>query len=244
MKKIIPRQSTFFGFTLSEVLITLAIIGIVAAITIPSIISGNQKTELGAQFAKTYRTIMYTMNMSIAENGSIDTWEWKKSPSQIEQVEFVKKYFLPYMNVVKFCPDSSATGCFPDVTYKNLYGTDWANLSTREHPKFVLADGTIMAFNFFNNYPESKGRAMAIQVDVNGRRKPNTIGLDTHEFSFYPQTGECLPSGIYVNGTYNEETKSFRRYTHEELDMMCGGGKGGGFNCSAKIIIDGFKINY
>ena len=47
-----PRKVEVKGFTLAEVLITLAIIGIIAAITIPSIVANHQKKALETQFTK------------------------------------------------------------------------------------------------------------------------------------------------------------------------------------------------
>lgn len=46
-----------FGFTLAEVLITLGIIGIVAAMTIPTLMTNNQSKKLKSQFLKSYSTI-------------------------------------------------------------------------------------------------------------------------------------------------------------------------------------------
>lgn len=63
------------GFTLAEVLITLAIVGIVAGMTIPSILAGNHKTELEARFAESYSIIMHAVNMAVAQNGPIETWD-------------------------------------------------------------------------------------------------------------------------------------------------------------------------
>lgn len=43
-----------FGFTLAEVLITLGIIGVVAAITIPNLMTHLRNKKLESQFKKTY----------------------------------------------------------------------------------------------------------------------------------------------------------------------------------------------
>ena len=47
----------YFGFTLAEVLITLGIIGVVAAITIPALINNYRAAKLKSQFLKSYSTI-------------------------------------------------------------------------------------------------------------------------------------------------------------------------------------------
>ena len=97
----------FKGFTLAEVLITLAVIGIIAAITIPSLLANHQKRTLETQFAKAYRTLSTAVQLAVAEHGEISTWDWKNAEGAMsleEQDAFVKKYFLPHLNVMKFCP--------------------------------------------------------------------------------------------------------------------------------------------
>ena len=46
-----------FGFTLAEVLITLGIIGVVAAMTIPTLISNTNGAKFRSQFKKTLSTL-------------------------------------------------------------------------------------------------------------------------------------------------------------------------------------------
>ena len=58
------------GFTLSEVLITLGIIGIVAAMTLPSLINKAEKMILKNQFKKTYSTLTQALLKSEVDYGS------------------------------------------------------------------------------------------------------------------------------------------------------------------------------
>lgn len=53
----IKNNKKYFGFTLAEVLITLGIIGVVAAITIPALINNYRAARLKSQFLKSYSTI-------------------------------------------------------------------------------------------------------------------------------------------------------------------------------------------
>ena len=52
-----------FRFTLAEVLITLGIIGVVAAITIPNLIQNNKATKLRSQFLKSYSVISQAIRL-------------------------------------------------------------------------------------------------------------------------------------------------------------------------------------
>ena len=53
----IKNNKKYLGFTLAEVLITLGIIGVVAAITIPALINNYKAARLKSQFLKSYSTI-------------------------------------------------------------------------------------------------------------------------------------------------------------------------------------------
>jgi len=176
--------------------------------------------------------------MAVAEHGDISTWEWKDTYALEDRDKFVKKYFLPYLNHVKFCSATSPnTGCFPDVTYKFMNGNNWYNRSTQPHPKIQLADGSLIEFFLFNN---SAGLGMNIYIDINGHKKPNTVGRDLFTFGVYKQTSEFLPNG--VNGDYDDTTNSFTKYTREEALERCKNSVGG--ECTAVIVQDGYKMNY
>jgi len=179
--------------------------------------------------------------MAISEHGGIETWEWTDSLSLQYQEDFVKRYFVPYLNVVKFCRDKNAPGCFPDMMYKRLDGNDWANINTRNHPKVSLADGTHIAFNFTAKCFTNPNRCLAVQIDTNGSKKPNMVGYDVHEFSVHAHTGQILPSGAL--GEWDEETKTFLPSNSDEIRQQCKNHENV-FTCTSIAVQDGFKINY
>jgi len=236
------KKSSLKAFTLAEVLITLAIIGVVAAITIPSIVANHQKRALETQFAKAYRTLSQAVNLAIAEYGDISTWDWKDSYTAEEKDKFVKKYFSPYLNHVKFCSATNPnTGCFPDVMYKFMSGDNFGNTANLNDPKVQLADGSMISFTLLANTAPTRAD-INIYFDINGHKKPNTIGRDLFTFSMYKPTGEFLPSGVIIDGTYDEATNSYAKRTKEEALQRCKSSNSG--NCAAAIVQDGFKMNY
>ncbi len=93
---LLPTKARF-GFTLAEVLITLGIIGVVAAMTIPTLMSTFAKQRTETQLKAFYSRINQTIKMSIADNGDPDGWIEEKSYSYDEQVDFLKQYIFPYM---------------------------------------------------------------------------------------------------------------------------------------------------
>ena len=99
------------AFTLAEVLITLGIIGVVAAITIPSLVTSYQKHVVETKLARFNSTMNQTMRLSMADNGDPDSWlERNHNYSYPETVEFMNTYFLPYMKYIKTEPSSSQNG--------------------------------------------------------------------------------------------------------------------------------------
>ena len=67
------------GFTLAEVLITLGIIGVVAAMTIPTLMTNYQKKSTATQLKKTYATISNAVRLSEEENGELSGWEFEEN---------------------------------------------------------------------------------------------------------------------------------------------------------------------
>jgi len=222
----------------------LAIIGIIAAITIPGIVANHQKKALETQFAKSYRTLSTAVQMAVAEHGDISTWEWKEDKTYTgeEKDEFVKKYFIPYLNVAKFCPsDNSDTSCTINEKYKTLNDKTDNNYAKAKSPGVMLADGSSAYFVFA---AKDRSHELGLDVDINGLKKPNTVGRDLFSFHLFKETGQFLPCGIIEQAIlYNEETQSYTLMSEEKRNSNCSPG-GSGWYCTARIIQDGFKINY
>jgi len=176
------------------------------------------------------------VNLAVAQHGSIETWDWKATWTIKEKDDFIKKYLLPQLNVVKFCSaEKSETGCFIQDSYKRITGGNWTPLDKVAYPRAVLADGSAIQFGI-DATCNPKTRCLSLRVDVNGAKKPNLLGADAHVFAFYPQTGEFLPTGVYKDNSYDETTKAFERY--EEDPCEADG------TCILRIIQDGYKITY
>ena len=70
-----------FGFTLAEVLITLGIIGVVAALTLPTVINKAQSMILKNQFKKAYSTFYNAMKLVQVQNGApMACYYWDTNP--------------------------------------------------------------------------------------------------------------------------------------------------------------------
>lgn len=100
-----------FGFTLAEVLITLGIIGVVAAMTIPVLMTNFMKNKTETQLKTFYSKINQTVKMSIADNGDPEGWVTpNKYYTYQENVKFLNTYFFPYMKTLGYEDCSGPSG--------------------------------------------------------------------------------------------------------------------------------------
>lgn len=127
----IHQISNNYGFTLAEVLITLGIIGVVAAITIPNLINNYKAKRLHSQFLKSYSTIQQVMKMFESEDMSTDP---KDYPSQTDY----SKTFAKFLQAPLYCTGKTSAPCYGhwrsgDKMYKPLTGQRTLNLFTNDH---------------------------------------------------------------------------------------------------------------
>ena len=88
-----------FGFTLAEVLITLGIIGIVAAMTLPTLIQKKTNSEVEAKLKKIYSVMNQAILMSENDNGPKEYWPSGCGyGSYPDCSEYYNKYIIPYLN--------------------------------------------------------------------------------------------------------------------------------------------------
>lgn len=143
------------GFTLAEVLITLGIIGIVAAMTIPSLMNSTGQAE----FKTGMKKALSVLNQAVAMNFSLDGNDFSSLTTTVtNQSGSLYNMFVTRMNIV-----NTGTTNAP----ANLQGTNYA---------LFFNDGMIISF------PQTASSCTTNQpctliVDVNGVKKPNQKSL-------------------------------------------------------------------
>ncbi len=178
-----------FGFTLAEVLITLGIIGVVAAMTLPVLVANYQKLQAVAQLKRTYNVLSNAIRMSMSENGDVE--DWVISSSDINgSSEFSNTYLLPYLKVVKNCGTSTSGDC--SYSLKNSNGTD-ASSRLANYSRFILNDGAIVfIFSKVNVATHTFPKIIYVNVDINGYKMPNKMGRDYFEFALVLDTTDDM----------------------------------------------------
>lgn len=272
------------GFTLAEVLITLGIIGIIAALTAPSLIISSRNEATAAKLATVMSNVENAFTTAIIKE-NVDTLTetsfWVKSDKDataLDTAQFagnLNKYIhlngfgdtTPY----KFYDGNgpylmNKTGGKGNVTQikgndedkkerdsillftKNgavMFVTPYAN--GRISPKLKKEDDSTTATDAAAKAAKLGGAlsdlATILYIDVNGKAAPNTFGRDI--FMFYVgNNGVLYPFGgvdvsIYETGDKTSIwTSDKQRYGCQDDNIK------GGQGCTARIIEEGYKINY
>ena len=190
------------AFTLAEVLITLGIIGVVAALTLPSVINNFREKATVAKVKKFYSIISQAHLQALEEKGTPDNWNIGGFLNE-EGAKNLINAWAPYLKITKIC--GSTRGCYKNVAYKDLSGNPKYNIdNTKPFAKAILADGFLIDTQalspaYLDGY---NGKVYgAVHVDINGKSGPNTYGKDY--FRFYVTDKAIVPSGVNTTLTYN-----------------------------------------
>lgn len=188
------------AFTLAEVLITLGIIGVVAAMTMPSLIQNYQEKATVTKLKKCYSLVSQAYVSILNDEGGSDTLQ---AGDDLEMMEKFGKY-LKYQ---KTCGRNK--GCFPNVTYKSVTGNGYSKWEddTTDRSRAILTDGTLIMFNKSAMWGGNEGNYLYAQiyVDINGFKGPNQLGRDF--FYFYISPEKIVPAGAKALEEKNEDQK-------------------------------------
>lgn len=120
LAEVFQRRSRKIAFTLAEVLITLAVIGIVAALTLPSMIANYKERQIVTRVKANYSKLNQAHRMMTVQNGPLNEWS-------DQSYETFEKELLKQFKVIKSCSAG------------HLCGAHYMN-----QPAHVLSDGTII----------------------------------------------------------------------------------------------------
>ncbi len=247
------------GFTLAEVLITLGIIGIVAALTMPNLIAAHQKKAVVAGLIEAQSILNQAIKMyaqDTDEEGSNDF------ETTLSAQAFAEKYFKPYLKVAQVCTKMS-DGCWKTGDFYGYYDLSGAKQTETVPYSLVLNNGMVVGFSKIDGY-----QLISILVDVNGRGRRNVLGKDVFVFYPYNSANLCgsaspkwknIKNGIYPGGFDNcgsphiaysrkdllAPNTVYRSCNKKGTNKGDGQGKrtGPGTACAAVIFKDGWKIS-
>ena len=186
------------AFTLAEVLITLGIIGVVAAITLPSLIQRNVEKQRVAQLKKAYSELSQAYNLAIAENGA--PTEWGMGGMYEEKSHYIMaKNMRKFLKLSVDCVDMTAEQTRVNCGHDNLYRNNSYQYGKGIRRLVVLSDGVIVNIRTYSGlcnvqYSAIKNVCGVISVDLNGATPPNRNGED--KFEIFITRDSLVPEGI------------------------------------------------
>ncbi len=183
------------AFTLAEVLITLGIIGVVAALSIPTLMQKTNERETISKVKKNVKIFSDALEMAILEHGTLD--KWGLVFDNLDSATLIVERLKPHLKIQKICETSSCEE-YPienfHVLSGRIYRTDEYNMNNSK--KIILADGTTAIIR-------SMGGSIYIFIDVNGKNTPNTLGKDIFSI-LYGSNGKIN----YIQSTFGSDPHS------------------------------------
>lgn len=247
MYKDIKKQA----FTLAEVLITLGIIGIVAAMTLPNLIANYQKKIYVNQLRKTVSIVEQGFHKRMADLEVTDL----SYGGIVEMLdpEVFKTEMPKTFKVVKTCVTDIS--CMPKdrttntvVKYKPLK-PGGVPPSLENYYLAVLNDGTFIGFKEHFCGPvrnmdltNLKYNCGFVFIDVNGAKGPNQYGRDAFSFVI-GNTGNLFPlhGDVWSEANFGDTSKTYKTMP-EYCDTSYASSSGDG--CAARIIDDKWEMKY
>jgi len=189
-----------FGFTLGEILIALAVIGVVASLILPALTAGQKSAEARAQFNTAYSLVGKTIADMDADNVSVDPASYNTSQSLYAAVKKFQRItidcgtFSTSTKNTSVCIGKNSGGASDKDNYRiyNKKSNTKINMNRVDDGAFVINNG--MMFAFENPGSSDTQNYKWITIDINGKNKmPNRWGWDL--FTFELVKGDILPLG-------------------------------------------------
>lgn len=180
------------GFTLAEVLITLGIIGVVAAMTIPTLMNATQNAEFKTAYKKAFSTANQAWTMAIANDEVPDRVSGSDGAENVNFFNILKGEF----NVVKDCNTDNNADCWTIDAKGRLPYSDAR----------AFIDKSGMSWSMPCHPTSMDCGCDIIWVDVNGLKKPNQLGKDQFIFMLQNADGSGGPGFPTKLTPWDDET--------------------------------------
>lgn len=228
-----PGQTVRLGFTLAEVLVTLGIIGVVAAMTMPALTANYRKNIVEQKLYTTYNILQNMILLSIVDNGEPYDWNLRN-----DDVEIFEKYFAPYLKIVEKCKRNAADGTSCDTTVRSISG----NIVTSYSYKYILNNGVAIMFHPGMTIGDTRRRGTFV-VDILSGPKEKFLGRNVFPFNLIVDKNKYF---ITASQDYPENS-NFCKSSSVSLINDCKSGNtsagyASGIHCTALIECNNWKI--
>ncbi|MGN0030573.1 MAG: type II secretion system protein [Candidatus Gastranaerophilaceae bacterium] len=173
-------MKNYKGFTLTEVLLAVVIVGIIAALVLPTLITNYQDKSFSQKYTRETQTIKNTIDgLAAAENkGSFfETMMYVDAEPQ-SYADSSEKFLKKYMRVSKLCGDNNGD-CFAKTYYEYKGGDKIVYKPAYKGSCAILKNGSSICIT-----PQINNIGVSLILDINGPKGPNVIDKDLREIRF------------------------------------------------------------
>lgn len=167
------------AFTLAEVLITIAVVGVVASMTMPVLINNINNKTLNTQVDKSKNILTNSIKLMLSKEGSdytVASLPFMKDCSYLSNLSCLSANWQRALNII-----SDTSGDLNVNTLPLIYTTDegeespfkWADMNY----VFVTSDGIT-----YGLIPNDSYTSIDVVVDANNKQKPNVVKKDLHKY--------------------------------------------------------------
>lgn len=224
-----------FGFTLAEVLVTLGIIGVISAMTIPSLSTNANNKANAAKLSATISTLETAISNLMADEGVVDFYD-------IDREDYIEK--IPkYIKLSKLEHEDLGDNYKEDLDGSdNNFGKTIDGKSGITDTEFKIGG---MPYLLKNGAYVQIEEIQRIFIDTNGDAKPNIFGRDMHYFKLSTE-GKLLAYGSRALVDYTKDnTQDKAEYWSTSTDKLyaCNDSKKG-LGCTGRLIENNFVIDF
>ena len=221
-----------YGFTLSEILIALTIIGVIAALTLPGLYADIEKKKITSNLAKSIQQIELGVHNLMQE----DFIENSSAQSYSDRLFDINNLDLDRINEAMGAVSINSKSSLKKVKQPSIkeyngssHSHDWSGFANFK--KFKSSYAIQLNEEASNNEKRLANTDFAeIYIDTNGfNNGQNKLGKDVFAFKLR-NDGKLVPYGL------NEENDTWRDTCNNTISN--------GKSCAARVLADGFKINY
>lgn len=248
------------AFTMAELLITISILGVVAAITIPAMYKDILKSNLEVGARESYallNNVLKKINVDYQCDNDLKCTTVFSTGKKSQDLAYELK---KYIKVVNDCGITTNQNCWPDNTNDNFDGTGANNNmnTSNYYYKFISTNNVAYAVHSYTedgsidcSSSASTGALGAnsfmtqvcgvVIVDVNGYKKPNTKGKDT--FTFYITNGKGPL--MYPAGGIDDNMGGSNNYWNLSNQNYCKKGTStDGKYCTGRLMDNTWQMDY
>ena len=204
-------------------MVTLGIIGVVSAMTVPTLMQNHQRKTYVTQLHKVYNELQQALMQYQNDKNAVNLTE-----AGLNSVAACNEFVSSYFKIVQTCTNA-LTPCFEDAaSYKTLNGgkpTTHFHVST----SYVIASGASVRFW----YTPSGDKIGNFIVDINGKAGPNIFGRDVFNIA------------VFKNGLLDDGAGTSAPLTKEERENLYSSScKSDLYGCFGKILNDNWEMSY